>query len=170
MGRTPRGPDGEVRRAAGPPPPPVGVVALRRRAAPLRHQLRGLRDACEARSIEKQADLYDQYETEPLLFLASIGELRDDEWRRSRPGPMRLDRESGRAMSRSARVAWTEPIAGGSGCLRPFAGQQRAARDHHAAGTSADILGPEPLSQGCRGCPRHSRARPPPLSTFASRH
>ncbi len=37
------------------------------------------KDSCEARSIETQADLYDQYVTEPLLFLASIGELRDDE-------------------------------------------------------------------------------------------
>jgi hypothetical protein len=37
------------------------------------------RRSAEGKSTEERADLYDEYETEPLLFLASIGQLRDDE-------------------------------------------------------------------------------------------
>ena len=38
------------------------------------------RKAREGKSIEEQADPYDEYEMEPLLFLSSIGQCATTSW------------------------------------------------------------------------------------------
>jgi hypothetical protein len=57
----------------------VGVVALLAQRPQHRISYEDQREARRGKSTEEQADLYDEYVTEPLLFLASFGELRADE-------------------------------------------------------------------------------------------